>query len=269
MNLRDYTGIAEQSDIRAIEAMAARLKGRTVLHVNSTSAGGGVAELLQRMVPLMNGLGLNTRWEVLKGTKAFFEVTKSLHNALQGKGRPITKRMWDIYESVNRRNMDRMNLEADYVIIHDPQPALLVEKKKSGQWIWRCPIDISAPDRVVWHFLKGHIERYDAAIFSVSSGPEGLKTLVNACHGRGMAVILDVVYNHFGPEGNYIDDFGPYLTDRYKTSWGKAINFDGPHCDEVRSFFIENAVHWAKNYHIDALRLDAVHNIFDFSARPF
>ncbi len=169
MNLKDYAGISEQSDIRAIEAMAAKLAGRTILHVNSTAVGGGVAELLSRMVPLMNGLGLNARWEVIRGTKAFFEVTKGLHNALQGKGKQITKRMWDIYESVNGRNMDRMNLDADYVIIHDPQPALLVGKKKSGNWIWRCHIDISAPDRVVWHFLKGHIEKYDAAIFSVSS----------------------------------------------------------------------------------------------------
>jgi maltooligosyltrehalose trehalohydrolase len=114
---------------------------------------------------------------------------------------------------------------------------------------------------------------YDGVFpFSVQNtygGPEGLKTLVDACHGKGIAVILDVVYNHFGPEGNYTDDFGPYHTDRYATPWGKAINFDGPYSDEVRDFFIENAVHWSRNYHIDGLRLDAVHNIFDFSARPF
>lgn len=114
---------------------------------------------------------------------------------------------------------------------------------------------------------------YDGVFhFSVQNaygGPEGLKTLVNECHGKGIAVILDVVYNHFGPEGNYMEDFAPFLTDRYRTPWGKAINFDGPYCDEVRGFFIENAIHWSKNYHIDALRLDAVHSIFDFSARPF
>jgi len=98
-------------------------------------------------------------------------------------------------------------------------------------------------------------------------GPRGLKTLVDACHARGMAVILDVVYNHLGPEGNYLGDFGPYFTDRYRTPWGQAINYDGPDSDEVRRFVISNALYWVMEYHIDALRLDAVHGIFDYSPR--
>ncbi|MFC1937816.1 malto-oligosyltrehalose trehalohydrolase, partial [Chloroflexota bacterium] len=100
-------------------------------------------------------------------------------------------------------------------------------------------------------------------------GPEGLKHLVNTCHQKGLAVVLDVVYNHLGPEGNYIADFGPYFTDRYKTPWGAALNFDGPHSDEVRRFFIENALYWLEEFHIDALRLDALHAIFDMSSYPF
>ncbi|KIH78066.1 maltooligosyl trehalose hydrolase [Geoalkalibacter ferrihydriticus] len=100
-------------------------------------------------------------------------------------------------------------------------------------------------------------------------GPEGLKRLVDACHQLGLAVVLDVVYNHLGPEGNYLWDFGPYFTDHYRTPWGEAINFDGPHSDEVRRYFLQNALHWFKNYHIDALRLDAVHAIYDFSAKTF
>jgi len=100
-------------------------------------------------------------------------------------------------------------------------------------------------------------------------GPEGLKQLVDACHERGLAVVLDVVFNHLGPEGNYLRDFGPYFTDRYRTPWGEAINYDGPDSDEVRHFFIENALHWYRRYHVDGLRLDAIHAIFDFSARPF
>jgi maltooligosyltrehalose trehalohydrolase len=92
-------------------------------------------------------------------------------------------------------------------------------------------------------------------------GPKGLKTLVNACHKKGLAVILDVVYNHLGPEGNYLSNFGPYFTDRYKTPWGDAINFDGPYSDEVRQFFISNALYWITEYHIDALRIDAIHGI--------
>jgi maltooligosyltrehalose trehalohydrolase len=97
-------------------------------------------------------------------------------------------------------------------------------------------------------------------------GPLGLKRLVNACHATGLAVILDVVYNHVGPEGNYLPRFAPYFTDRYKTPWGSALNFDGPHSDDVRHFFVSNALEWITDYHIDALRLDAVHAILDHSA---
>lgn len=100
-------------------------------------------------------------------------------------------------------------------------------------------------------------------------GPVGLKRLVDAAHQSGLAVIMDVVYNHLGPEGNYLHDFGPYFTQKYKSPWGWAINFDGPESDDVRNFFIENALMWFRDYHIDALRLDAIHGIFDFSARPF
>ena len=100
-------------------------------------------------------------------------------------------------------------------------------------------------------------------------GPVGLKKLVDACHGRGLAVVLDVVYNHLGPEGNYLHGFGPYFTDRYRTPWGEAVNFDGPYSDEVRRYFLDNALYWIREYHLDALRLDAVHGIFDFSARHF
>ncbi len=99
--------------------------------------------------------------------------------------------------------------------------------------------------------------------------PESLQRLVNAAHGAGLAVALDVVYNHLGPEGNYLSAFGPYFTDRYRTPWGQAINFDGEDSDEVRRFFIENALYWMEEYHFDALRLDAVHGIFDFGARHF
>jgi maltooligosyltrehalose trehalohydrolase len=98
-------------------------------------------------------------------------------------------------------------------------------------------------------------------------GPRGLKRLINECHKRGLAVVFDVVYNHFGPEGNYVSDYGPYVTDRYKTPWGPAINFDGPESDEVRKFIVGNALYWITEYHVDGLRLDAVHGIFDFSAR--
>lgn len=100
-------------------------------------------------------------------------------------------------------------------------------------------------------------------------GPEGLKRLVDACHARGLAVILDVVCNHLGPEGNYLHPYGPYFTDRYRTPWGDAVNYDGPDSDAVRHFFISSALLWVVEYHLDALRLDAIHGIFDFGARHF
>ncbi len=98
-------------------------------------------------------------------------------------------------------------------------------------------------------------------------GPEGFRRLVNAAHERGLAVVLDVVYNHLGPEGNYLGEFGPYFTDRYRTPWGAAINYDGPGSDDVRRYVIDNALYWVTEYHVDALRLDAVHGIYDFGTR--
>lgn len=110
---------------------------------------------------------------------------------------------------------------------------------------------------------------YPFAVQNSYGGPDGLKRFVAACHGRGIAVILDVVYNHLGPEGNYLQDFGPYFTDRYRTPWGSAVNFDDAYSDGVRNFFIRNALHWFGDYHIDALRLDAIHGMTDMSATPF
>jgi maltooligosyltrehalose trehalohydrolase len=110
---------------------------------------------------------------------------------------------------------------------------------------------------------------YPYAVQNSYGGPEGLKRLVNACHRLELAVVLDVVFNHLGPEGNYLWDFGPYFTDRYKTPWGSAINFDGPYSDEVRTYFIGSALQWITEYRLDGLRIDAVHGIFDFSAKHF
>ncbi len=114
---------------------------------------------------------------------------------------------------------------------------------------------------------------YDGVqIFAVQNsygGPEGLRRLVDACHARGMAVILDVVYNHLGPEGNYLGEYGPYFTDKYSTPWGSALNFDDVDSDEVQRFYIENALQWIRDYHLDGFRLDAIHAIYDQRPRPF
>jgi maltooligosyltrehalose trehalohydrolase len=119
------------------------------------------------------------------------------------------------------------------------------------------------------HRNWGYDGVYPFAVQGSYGGPAGLKRLITACHLKGLAVVLDVVYNHLGPEGNYLSKFGPYFSDAYRTPWGAPLNFDGPHSDEVRRFFIENALYWVTEFHIDALRLDAVHAIRDFSARPF
>jgi maltooligosyltrehalose trehalohydrolase len=115
----------------------------------------------------------------------------------------------------------------------------------------------------------GYDGAYPFAVQNSYGTPRDLQRFVNAAHSRGLAVALDVVYNHLGPEGNYLGEYGPYFTDRYKTPWGAALNFDGPDSDEVRHFFIENALYWLDNFHIDVLRLDAIHGIFDASAIPF
>jgi maltooligosyltrehalose trehalohydrolase len=121
------------------------------------------------------------------------------------------------------------------------------------------------PGRRNW----GYDGAYPFAPQNNYGGPEGLKRFVNAAHKKGLCVVLDVVYNHLGPEGNYLHLYGPYFTEKYKTPWGAAVNFDGPYSDAVRHFFISNALHWISEYHIDALRLDAVHGILDFGARHF
>ncbi|BAF59767.1 1,4-alpha-glucan branching enzyme [Pelotomaculum thermopropionicum SI] len=121
------------------------------------------------------------------------------------------------------------------------------------------------PGRRNW----GYDGVYPFAVQNSYGGPDGLKRLADACHRHGLALFLDVVYNHLGPEGNYLRDFGPYFTDRYRTPWGEAVNFDGPGSNEVRQFFIENALYWLTEYHLDGLRLDAVHAITDKSALPF
>jgi maltooligosyltrehalose trehalohydrolase len=115
----------------------------------------------------------------------------------------------------------------------------------------------------------GYDGTYVGAAQSTYGGPRALKRLVDACHQRGLALLLDVVYNHLGPEGNYLSEYGPYFTGRYATPWGPALNFDGPHSDDVRWFFIHNALQWIDEFHVDGLRVDAVHAIVDPSAEPF
>ncbi len=166
--ITEYTGIAPKGDLVLLQKLGEKLAGKSFLHINSTRRGGGVAEILQRMVPILKELGIEARWEVIEGDEQFFHITKKIHNALQGKAIKISREMWDYHLEVNRQNAEKLSLEADAIFIHDPQPAPMVEFRKGGKWIWRCHIDLSKPVKNVAAFLKRYGEKYDAAIFSVA-----------------------------------------------------------------------------------------------------
>jgi len=168
IRLDDYRAVAPEGTIELLQRLAERVRGRSLLHVNSTRVGGGVAEMLARYLPLFEDLGVPSRWEVVEGTDEFFRVTKSFHNALQGAEQAITDRMLEAYLETTRANAARLDLDADVVIIHDPQPAALIAyAARRGPWLWRCHIDVSRPQRRVWSFLRQFVVRYDGAIFSL------------------------------------------------------------------------------------------------------
>ncbi len=163
-----YTPIVGQAEIDELRFLAQRLRGKTVKMVNSTAVGGGVAEILNRLIPLMNELEVPTKWEVITGGNDFFEITKGFHNALHGGQYNVTKEILDIFMMYNEQNRQRMQFVEDLFIIHDPQPVGLVHSKQEtrGKWVWRCHIDLSHPHPDVWAFLRPLVEQYDAAIFS-------------------------------------------------------------------------------------------------------
>ena len=163
-----YSGISPKGDLLLIMRLCDILKNRTFLHINSTRSGGGVAEILQRMIPILKEVGIAARWEVIEGDNKFFDITKRVHNALHGRTEEITRDMWDYHFEINKKNTERINLDADAVLIHDPQPVPLIEFKKGGKWIWRCHIDVSNPQKDVYGYLRRYCEQYEAAIFSVS-----------------------------------------------------------------------------------------------------
>jgi trehalose synthase len=169
--LDDYKGIVGAADIDELRFLAQELKGKTVKMVNSTAVGGGVAEMLSQLVPLLNEVGVKTHWEVITGGNDFFEVTKAFHNALQGSDYKLTPHARDIFLMHNEQNRQRIEFSEDVVVIHDPQPAALIRARQESfrRWVWRCHIDLSNPNPEVWGFLRPFIEQYDAAIFSSQS----------------------------------------------------------------------------------------------------
>lgn len=164
--IEKYSEIVGEAEIDALFRIAEKLKDLSILHVNSTKAGGGVAEILNRMVPLMKELGLNVDWKVIRGDNEFFKVTKSFHNSLQNGVGSLPENAFKTYEKWQEVNAGEIPLDYDIVMIHDPQPLGLIDFKKKGNWIWRCHIDISNPYLPVWNFLKEKVSKYDAMIVS-------------------------------------------------------------------------------------------------------
>lgn len=170
--LNKYARVAGKDQVSHIKQLAEPLKGLKVLHVNSTKEGGGVAEILHKLIPLKRELGIDASWEVITGPTDFYVCTKNFHNALQGSQVPVSESYLESYRKTNQEQTEKLREkleEADIVFIHDPQPAGLIDfiGERRGKWIWRCHIDISKPYRPVWKFLKKYVLNYDASIFSI------------------------------------------------------------------------------------------------------
>ncbi len=172
--LDQYAGIVGEDVIDQLQQLVNPLKGIRVVHVNSTKKGGGVAEILDKLVPLKKELGIDVSWEIIEGNEEFFRCTKGFHNGLQGNRVEIPSSLTKAYEDTNAENAEKLRdkLEnADIVFIHDPQPAPLLDlcPGRKGKWIWRCHIDVSRPFRPVWRYLRNFITKYDASIFSLAA----------------------------------------------------------------------------------------------------
>jgi trehalose synthase len=168
IHIDDYVSVLGEPEVAELHTLAIPLKGHTIQMVNSTAVGGGVAEILNRLIPILQELGLAIRWEVITGGNDFFEITKAFHNALHGGPYEMPPESFDIFLAYNEQNRARLQLEAEFIVIHDPQPVALINARRnhSGHWIWRCHIDLSRPNPTVWAFLEPWVNRYDGAIFS-------------------------------------------------------------------------------------------------------
>lgn len=167
-SLFDYREVVGPDIIEELTIMASHVGSRSIKMVNSTKVGGGVAEMLHRIVPLLNEMGLTVTWDVIEGEPEFFEITKRFHNALQGQEDHFTETDFETFMAYNEKNAEKLNFDEDLIVIHDPQPAALIHFNQAhkNKWVWRCHIDLSHPNPQLWQFLKPYVEQYDAAIFS-------------------------------------------------------------------------------------------------------
>ena len=166
-SLEAYAEFVGPGTIDEIRLLGERLRGRRVQNVNSTAVGGGVAEILNRLVPLLREVGVDAWWDVMRGGEEFFAVTKRLHNALHGESVTFTSRDWEVFAATAEENLRTLDLNDDLVFIHDPQPIQLIKRRPPGShWLWRCHIDLSAPAPGAWEFLQPWVAQYEAAVFS-------------------------------------------------------------------------------------------------------
>ncbi|MHB8280067.1 MAG: glycosyltransferase [Candidatus Humimicrobiaceae bacterium] len=171
ITLNDYCDIVGKNYIENLKYLAKKLKNKKVIMLNSTKEGGGVAEILHRLVPLLCELGINCKWETINGDDRFFNITKKMHNALQGQDLNFSEEEYNYYLKINNENAKNLDLNADFIVIHDPQPLPIISNyniSKKNKWIWRCHIDLSKPNLGLWKFLKRHLTPYDASIFSLA-----------------------------------------------------------------------------------------------------
>ena len=166
--LSEYIPIVGEGVVQELTVLGARLAGKKVVNVNSTRSGGGVAEILQRLIPLLGEVGIDAQWEVVEGTQDFFALTKHLHNALHGTPHVFTAEDQGVFDLTTNSNLERLNLNGDIMFIHDPQPAGLVRNRAAigGKWIWRCHIDLSAPAPGAWEFIEPMVRQFDLSVFS-------------------------------------------------------------------------------------------------------
>jgi trehalose synthase len=239
--LEKYAEVTGGDVIEHLRQLAEPLKGLKVVHVNSTRVGGGVAEILHKMVPLMQELGLETYWEVISGETEFYQCTKSFHNAIQGSTVNIPDNLLKIYEETNRQTAqiyENKLHSADVVIIHDPQPAALIKSfpNRNGKWVWRCHIDVSKPFRPIWKYLRNFVIDYDASVFSLSAFAQQLPhpiyliaPSIDPFHDKNMELEngeIKEVYERFGidPERPMILQVSRY--DKFKDPVGVIQSYN-------------------------------------------
>lgn len=164
--IENYKNIIGEKKIWELKIIAENLKNKSILNVNSTFKGGGVAEILTKMIPIMESLGINIKWEIIKGNEEFYKVTKKFHNALHGVKEDFSQKDFEIFTETNNSNIEKIDTNKDIVFIHDPQPIGLIKAKKDNKWFWRCHIDLTNSDKRVYDFLKQFIIKYDGCVFS-------------------------------------------------------------------------------------------------------